>query len=80
MLLVTLAVAIENAWIAMKEYSLAVLTGVITLFVLLSSLTAWPSVERVLLVKMREAIIESANEKKLPLNYPWGRADPSTKL
>jgi hypothetical protein len=33
---------------------------------LICSLAAWPSVERMLFVRMAEATIESANDEKLP--------------
>ena len=61
---ILLRIAIEKARLAMtlfamKRYLLTVLTVVITVFVLICSLAAWPSVERMLLARMREAILES---------------------
>lgn len=65
-LIIRLAFAIENGRFAIKRRLLAVLTVVIWLSFLICSLAAWPSVERMLLVKMTGAIIESANDEKLP--------------
>ncbi len=78
-LIIRLAFAIKNARFTIKRHLLAVLTGVIWLSFLICSLAAWPSVERTLLVKMAGAIIEPANDEKLPELIRIGQGNPAGK-
>lgn len=53
--------SIENARLAMKRHLLAVFTVVVWLSILILSLAAWPSFERMLLIKTGGAVRETVN-------------------
>jgi hypothetical protein len=53
--------SIENARLAVKRHLIAVLTVVVWLSILILSLATWPSLERMLLIKMGGAVSETVN-------------------